>query len=144
MSVEQDHAGFCTHCSRLFESFEGLSQCPNCGTRGIPCSFENQVNVRINTHELRILCIWAENFANSIKDIPGDDANKTAPDTVYAIAARLRRQLGESVTLTMADELKAVNDAFPGSVTDHPAADQPENPPGFYRPNLGEVDDDGN
>lgn len=111
--------GFCTLCGFQVESFEGLTECPNCGTDGVPCHNDNQVTVSINTHELRLLCIWAENWAGQTE----------APvDVVYAIAARLRKQLPkdkQDLPLTMADEFRALKDAGFDYKTNHPAGDQP-------------------
>jgi hypothetical protein len=111
------YVGFCTRCSLKIESFEGLTQCPRCGSKGVPCGYDAQVSISVNTHELRILCIWAENWAGST------DADE---DTVYAIAARLRRQLGDNdYPLTMADEFRALKAAGVDYETNHPAGDQP-------------------
>lgn len=117
--------GFCTICSHEVESFEGLNACPKCGATGIPCDYSRQANVNINVHELHILCIWAENWAQSREDV---DEN-----TVYAIAARLKQQLGPQTTLTMHDELKALQDAGYEFQTNHPVADDPQFPRGTYR-----------
>ncbi len=107
--------GFCTTCSHKVASFDGLTCCPNCGSHGTPCSTDNQVTVSINTHELRLLCIWAENWGLSIK----------SPDVVYGIATRLRNQIGDRATLTMADEFAELRKHGISIVTNHPAADQP-------------------
>jgi len=110
--------GFCTRCGFKIETFKGLGACPRCGTKGIPCLSENQVNVSINVHELRVLCIWAENWALAHADVD--------EDVVYAIALRLRRQLGEKDTsLTLADELRALRDAGYDVDTNLPAGDRP-------------------
>ena len=110
--------GFCTRCNFQIESFDGLLKCPNCGTEGIPCNYESQVDVSINIHELRILCIWAENWALEKEDV---DEN-----IIYAIALRLRKQLGgKPITLTMADEFRTLKDADYDFETNHPAGDQP-------------------
>src|SRR5262245_13890414 len=106
--------GFCTECSGVIETFEGLSSCPHCGTKGLPCSNDKQVTVSINTHELRLLCIWAENW----------QAKLDPPSTVvYAIARRLKKQLPEGTLLTMRDEFQALRDAGFEFTTNHPAAE---------------------
>lgn len=135
------YQGFCTLCSTLIERFDGLAACPNCGTAGVPCSFINQVTVVLNSHELRLILIWAENHATWMKrNNPHDDPfNKEGIDVVYAIAARLRRQLKAGSTLTMHDEFLEIQKRFPnaGTQTNHPAADSPEFPPGMYKPDQG-------
>lgn len=111
-----DHAGFCTICNFKVKSFDGLDKCPNCGSTGVPCATENQVNVSVNIHELRLLCMWAENWGNQIQ----------RADVVYAIANRLRRQLGDKdVSLTMADEFQSLRDMGIQFVTNHPSGDLP-------------------
>lgn len=113
-----DGGGFCTICSFHVDSFDGLNCCPNCGATGVPCSDAEQVIVSVNTHELRILCIWAENWANTHKDV--------CVDAVYGIARRLRKQLGDKdAPLTMADEFQAIKDAGYEFETNHPAGDIP-------------------
>lgn len=112
--------GFCTACSGIIESFKGLRCCPHCQTTGVPCSNDKQVTVSVNIHELRVLCIWAENYENSIKE-------KGA--VTYAIARRLRRQLPEGTSLTMKDEFQGLRDAGYDFETNHPAAKlEPEKP----------------
>lgn len=109
------YAGFCTTCSHRIKSFDGLTCCPNCGSEGVPCATENQVTVEVNTHELRLLCIWAENWGNQIKNV----------DVVYGIAARLRRQLSRDLCLTMADEFSEMKRMGLDFETNHPSGDQP-------------------
>jgi hypothetical protein len=99
--------GFCTLCSASIESFEGLARCPKCGTDSQPCSNDNQINVKINLHELRILCIWAENWADKCyndSDVTG--RNKMMPELIKAITARLRPQIGNGIPITMRDEME--------------------------------------
>lgn len=113
--------GFCTTCGHHVDSFDGLSCCPNCGSDGRPCDDANQVTVSISTHELRLLCIWAENWGHAIKDGSGDAS------VVYGIAVRLRKQLGDKDTpLTMADKFQQLKDDLGYKVeTNHPAGDIP-------------------
>ena len=120
--------GFCTLCSFCVESFDGLDRCPNCGHTGTPCGDERQVTVTVNVHELRVLCIWAENWAHKHKG-SGERNADTMPDLVYAIAARLRKQLGEhkATPLTMSDEFAAVKAGGFEYETNHPA-DEGNNP----------------
>lgn len=117
MTKESEHEGFCTRCNFQIKSFDGLSKCPNCDTEQFPCSYANQVKVSVNTHELRILCMWAENWALQ---------SEAEENVVYAIALRLLRQLGiKDLSLTMADEFRALKDAGYNYETDHPAGDLP-------------------
>ena len=98
------------------ESFDGLEACPQCGSDGIPSSYENQVTVSVNVQELRVLCHWAENYAIKIG----------AADVIYSIALRLRKQLPKDTPLTMADEFQELKECGYKFQTNHPAADTPE------------------
>lgn len=119
--------GFCTLCSFHVDSFDGLTCCPKCGHKGVPCSDGEQCqHISVNRHELRILCMWAENYAHSVKDKP---ENAHMPDIVYAIANRLKRNNPVLATtqLTMADELGELRRAGFDFQTNHPA-DEGMNP----------------
>lgn len=109
--MSEKPAGFCTLCGVDILSFKYLSDCPNCGTTNQPCGIENQVNVSINWHELRVLCMWAERWA----------AEKKLGNVVYSIAERLAKQFPERTPLTIAGEIGQLKDAghkvetnFPG------------------------------
>ena len=118
-----DSGGFCTLCNHKVDSFDGLTCCPKCGSKGKPCGNEDQLSVSINLHEIRLLCIWAENWSGTFKD---DDASK---ETVYAIANRIKKQLPsdkQSVPLTMREEFAQLKQQFPDFETNHKAADNPE------------------
>ena len=58
------------------------------------------MTVKINWHELRILTIWAENWASRCKE-----DNATMPVTVEAIARRLEKQYPKKTPLTLAGEV---------------------------------------
>ena len=98
-------SGFCTECGFKVDSFKGLNGCPSCGDVGVPCTDKNQVQVSINWHELRILCMWAEHWQGQMKDKP--------TKVVYAIAKRLSAQFPERDPLTMAVEIGDVMKEFP-------------------------------
>lgn len=98
--------GFCTECSYRIDSFEGLSGCPNCGSKGVPCSDDSQVTISINWHELRILHMWAERYALEKLDGAG---------TVYSIAERVLKQVKDkwpNASLTLAQDIGQVKDHF--------------------------------
>lgn len=114
--------GFCTVCGSDILSFEGLSGCPNCDTKSVPCSYDKQVNISINWHELRLLVMWAENWYNhSLKDSDEDRMN-----VVFSIAERIRRQhpdLSKDSPLTMAEEFQKIVDMFPGAIHNMPGVE---------------------
>lgn len=99
--------GFCTDCGATTESFDGLQRCPNCQSTGRPCGHSEQVNVSINWHELRILCIWAENW----------QGQHNLGRTVYSIAKRLKAQFPEHGPLTLAEELGELSKQYDISVS---------------------------
>lgn len=93
----------CTRCYDEFadDELDGASACPSCGTKSLPCSISDDVTVRINWHELRILCIWADNWARHIKD-----EYPESPEAVLRIADRLEEQYPNKTPLTIFKELK--------------------------------------
>lgn len=103
--------GFCTQCGKEIESFEGLDRCPFCNTTSIPCDFKNQVNVSINTHELRILCIWAENHVHNVSD---EQEQASMATTLRSICDRISKQLPEErkVCLLLSDEVKEIKKRY--------------------------------
>lgn len=92
--------GFCIDCGSEVESFDGLDACLFCNTQSVPCAWSDQVNVSVNWQELRVLVIWAENWARAHAD-----STPTMRRTVYRIAQRLRGQHPERGPLTLAEEL---------------------------------------
>ena len=107
-------AGFCTDCGTVLESFDGLDRCPACGTTGLPCASGDQVSVSVNWHELRILVMWAENWARQHKGCTETDMSRT----VYGIARRLRAQHPERIPLTLAEEMGEIAAEHEMGVTD--------------------------
>lgn len=95
-------SGFCVYCGHRVESFEGLSACPACGSKGLPCDDANQVSVSVNWHELRVLVIWAERWGLKIGKA----------GTVYAIARRIREQFPDRTPLSLAGDISGLREAF--------------------------------
>ena len=96
--------GFCTECGFVIESFGDLNGCPNCETKGIPCSYENQRNIDINWHELAVLATWAENWAHKTMDGAG---------VVYSIVDRIKAQYPDiKIPLTLAGEVSQLQEYF--------------------------------
>lgn len=77
--------GFCILCGCTVDTFTGLTECPNCHTKALPCHFAHQVDVTINLQELRVLCMLADAFAKH--------SGTHDPNLVPAIAARIKGQL---------------------------------------------------
>lgn len=90
----------CIQCDSIFtyEQLEGANHCPACGTDSLPVDPKEDVEIKINTHELRILTIWASNWSQT-KDFP-----TSGKKTLKAILQRLHEQL-PNVSLTLFDEI---------------------------------------
>jgi hypothetical protein len=134
--------GFCTTCGHRVESFTGLDACPACGTRGLPCTDSDQVMVSVNWHELRVLVIWAENYAGKQVDQQGKQLAKV----VLSIARRIEDQHPDralALPLSLAGELRQLMDEHPQTqiISGNGLAERVE---GFQRINdlCAEDDDD--
>lgn len=110
-----EHAQIVARCTRCYSEFteaqiEGAAGCPKCGTLGIPMHPREDALVRVNVHELRVLCIWAENYAVHVDNQNLDNAkHESMKETVNLIASRLRSQLrtqGLDKALTLSAEIK--------------------------------------
>ena len=102
--TERKEVIWCTCCGGRFSEEEtaGVSCCPKCGNEGVPCSCDQDTTVEINWHELRILAIWAENWARHCKDTP------EMPLVVQAIARRLQSQHPDFTQLTLSGEIASL------------------------------------
>lgn len=102
----------CVRCSIEY-SDEELNQlnpdkCPNCGTPGLPMSISQDVTLPINWHELRILTIWASNWAEQLDDDCKID--------LTAILRRLDKYRPKGgAALTIVGEFKELQQYFPNS-----------------------------
>ncbi len=118
---DQPYAARCVRCNTSFTEadIQGAWGCPRCGSRGVPCDPSMDVSITINTHELRILGIWAENYARRCDDDHLDDVkHESMKETVNAIMGRVESQLAaldKHTPLTMSAELKQLREAFPQS-----------------------------
>lgn len=106
----------CTDCRAEFSEADtrGAAACPACGSRSIPMSIAEDVTVRINWHELRILTIWAERWA-------GQHA-ATNPEmgvTLRAVVEALEVQRPEGFApLMFADEVRQLAQAMNRTVSE--------------------------
>jgi hypothetical protein len=100
---------WCTLCgARFTESEISGWGCPKCSAQGVPCGCDQDTKVEVNWHELRILTIWAENWAHQCKR-KGDDKNSdTMPMVIQAIARRLQNQHPEFPQLTLTGEIASL------------------------------------
>jgi predicted nucleic acid-binding Zn-ribbon protein len=97
----------CTRCAEEFSDAEseGLTCCPKCGDTGVPMLIADDVTVKVNWHELRILGIWAENWAKKIQE-DNKDEKKDYLLTVMCIAGRLQKQHPDKAPLTLFSEIR--------------------------------------
>lgn len=104
----------CTTCRVEFsdEEMVNVECCPACSTTAVPCAINRDVMVKINTHELRILFIWAENWARTFKD---DKLNSMLmlDNMAQAVESQLPAELWAPMTMTR--ELKDLKENFPKS-----------------------------
>jgi predicted RNA-binding Zn-ribbon protein involved in translation (DUF1610 family) len=94
----------CVECEAEFADSElkGANVCPRCGTDSLPCNIARDTTVRLNWHELRILTIWANNWA----------CEKCPESSRRALAAIIRRLEAQRpseagwAALTLAGEIR--------------------------------------
>jgi len=100
----------CTNCATEFTDIEteGATACPECGNKGVPMDIKNDVSAKINWHELRILTIWAENWARQCDkdEEKEDDGQKGMLYTIMCIAQRLQDQFPNKTALTLFSEVR--------------------------------------
>ena len=90
-------AAICVDCRAKYsrEQIRNVSACPACGSQGVPMSPTDDVQVKINWHELRILGMWAENWAAAHKD-----SSPRMEQTISAITTALEEQFPSYAPLT--------------------------------------------
>lgn len=99
-------------CMKCYEEFsdketEGADCCPKCGNKGVPMAISQDVEVKINWHELRILTIWAENWAEA-------KCEQDSRDTLHAILDRLEKYRPKGgAALTLAREVQDLQEVYP-------------------------------
>lgn len=107
----------CLICNEEFttEEIKGASCCLKCGNKGTPADPKEDVTIKINWHELRILSIWAENWARKCdKD---DDAKMKCVLTVNCIARRIQKQHPDKTPLTLSGEIEGLKKSHDGVET---------------------------
>ena len=111
----------CVKCNGVFSKEETIGKiaCPACGTKSLPVNPEDDVTIKINIHELRILGIWAENYAVISDNKELDNAyHESLKDTVNAITQRIRRQLKKlekDCPLTLSQEMEDLQSVCPSA-----------------------------
>jgi hypothetical protein len=72
----------------------------------MPMAIADDVTISINWHELRILTIWATNYAND--KFPNSDSRRN----LQKIINRLHRQHPDRLALTLAGEMVELRKAY--------------------------------
>ena len=108
----------CTICNFEIADSAGLNVCPKCGTMSLPMDSADDLSVRINWHELRILAIWAEFHADAHES--ESKPNQSMRQAVYSIVRRLEVQHPGKTPLTLGGELRQLKKEFPDMQTNVP------------------------
>lgn len=87
----------CTTCHIEFPLATYTGVCPRCGSNGLPMDPADDVTVKVNWHELRIMGVWAENHARTLSP----DAQKA----LMAVLHRLEAQHPKKLPLSLAGEV---------------------------------------
>ena len=112
-------AARCVICDHVVVLTDGLTSCPKCGTRSLPCDPRHDVSIKINWHELRILCMWAESHANTNEGESQPDTSMR--QTVYSIVRRIEVQHPNiNQPLTLGGEIRQLKQVFPDIETNIP------------------------
>ena len=84
----------CTVCASEYTDAEiaTATACPNCGSKGLPCDIAQDIEIKTNWHELRILGIWASNWAH---EKLGGEKDRDSVKALNAIIKRLEAQRKE-------------------------------------------------
>lgn len=98
---------WCTRCGARFTKDEIVqaSCCPKCKSVGILCDVSDDVSVYINWHELRILGIWASNYAATFDPSKVQNA-EDSKRKLRGILYRLERQFPSKAPLTLGGEIR--------------------------------------
>jgi hypothetical protein len=102
----------CVRCRSEFSEveIEGHDACPKCQATGLPMAIKDDVTIRINWHELRILGMWADNWAGICdKQEHGQDGKGTIAGILRAISA----QHPGRAPLTIGGELEQLQESYP-------------------------------
>jgi hypothetical protein len=90
--------------------------CPNCKTKSLPMAMEEDVTIKVNIHELSILCSWAEFYAQSLVEEADSPHAREMVKLVDILAQQLESQLGDKWRpLTLSRELKDIKEELKGA-----------------------------
>jgi hypothetical protein len=87
--------------------------CPKCGdTTGAPADLGQSLDLHISTHELRIITMWAMNYAE-LMDRQHPDTGVSLVSVMQVILNRIATQT--NVALTLSQDIADLRAAFPNS-----------------------------
>ena len=101
----------CSYEANQEEINRGLSCCPRCKSTSIPCDPLEDTFIEINWHELRILSIWAENWAQQMDNLNQSDGRNQ--EVIASIVSRLEKQFPDKTPLTLSGELRQLQKTYP-------------------------------
>lgn len=109
MTMSEEKTIRCTKCYGEFskEETKNVSCCPKCGSKGVPMLISQDVEIKINWHELRILCSWAENLA----EVKCDEDSRSMLEAMMNRLDKYRPEGGAALTLTR--EVKELQEVYP-------------------------------
>ncbi len=114
--MDNEKVARCTGCRSEFSEAELVPEptcCPNCGSKSVPSDPRLDIQLTISPHELRILTIWASNYAQKLEL----DCKKS----LAGILSSIRKQ-HPKISLTLDEELnELVNSGLCESATLHNA-----------------------
>jgi hypothetical protein len=99
----------CIVCESEFsgKEIEGVDRCPNCGDDSVPCSIDQDTTIKINWQELRILAVWAVNWAEL-------RCGTRDQECIHKIVDRLQLQKPDESfgSLIVEEEVQQIADTF--------------------------------
>lgn len=104
----------CTDCYAEFDDAElrGKNACPSCGTKSVPMAIAQDVTIKINWHELRILTMWASRWADQMSGDRADVRRRTLQSLLRRLNAFRPTGAG---ALTIVGEVKELQKHYPSA-----------------------------
>lgn len=102
----------CLKCRNIAALDEGeeIDACPSChDSKGIPADADDTITVTLTTHELRILTMWADNWAQHAATYRPENA--VLPKIIRGILDHLAQYT--SAPLSISQEMADLRKAFP-------------------------------
>jgi hypothetical protein len=107
--MDEEKTVRCTKCYEEFseEERKNASCCPKCGAKGVPMLISQDLDIKINWHELRLLSIWAENWSE-------EKCDEDSRETLQAILDRLEKYRPKGgAALSLIREVKDLQEMYP-------------------------------